>query len=240
MKCDNAEFKVKDSVDRINEILEAKDTNYENRESLPMRDELTNTNGFHVKCSALCINFHQFSELTGFHRDLTLSKIYRAYISEVSAIMNSNPKCAEIKIAKNCVAAVFNTPFSEDIDGLLSTAGKISSLIKMFNSRFNGIIEKNKVGIGLSYGKVLVFKVGYRGSSSYEVIWIGNVVDEASKLASYGNKESTDRETMLSESIHYNLSEENKAFFSLNTTRNCYHGDIANFFMDRWYKQNYP
>jgi class 3 adenylate cyclase len=240
MKCDHADFKVKDSVDRIKQISETKDTNYQKGDYFPAHDELTNTNGFYVKCSALCVSFHDLYEFSGCQTDLSLTKIYRAYISEVAAIMNSNPKCAEIKIAKNCIWGVFNTPFSEDIDELLSTAGKISSLINMINSKFAGSTKKMKIGIGMSYGEALVFKVGYKGSSSDEVIWMGDVIEEASKLASYGNKEATDRQTMLSESIHYNLSNENKAIFSPNSARNCYHGDIANLFMDKWYKQHCP
>jgi class 3 adenylate cyclase len=238
MKCDHADFKVKDSVERIKQIFETKDTNYQKGDYFPARDELTNTNGFYVKCSVLCVDFHQLHEISKLQTNLVLTKIYRAYISEVAAIINSNPKCAEIKIAKNCITGVFNTPFSEDIDELLSTAGKISSLINMMNTRFEGVIEKMRIGIGMSYGEALVFRVGYKGSSSDEVIWMGDVIDEASRLASYGNKECTDRQTMLSESIHYNLSNENKGFFTSNAARNCYHGDIANLFMDRWYKQH--
>ena len=94
------------------------------------------------------------------------------------------------------------------------------------------------IGIGMSYGKGLVVKVGHKGSSAYEIIWMGSVVEEASKLASYGNKESTDKESMVSEVTYYNLNEENRKILSLNSARNCFHGDIVNSYINKWYKQH--
>ena len=38
------------------------------------------------------------SEQTDFAKNKIQAKPYRAYLSEVTAVMNSNPKCAEINI----------------------------------------------------------------------------------------------------------------------------------------------
>ncbi|MGD0451435.1 MAG: adenylate/guanylate cyclase domain-containing protein [Candidatus Bathyarchaeia archaeon] len=241
MKTDHAEYNVKDSVDRINQIVTAQDSNYEERDRIPARNELTYINGFYVKCSALCVDIRKSPELTNFHTNIADIKLYRVFISEVTAVMNGNPKCAEINIADGSVWGVFDTPFQEDVDEVFSTAARISSLIDIMNYKLKkNNLKEIAIGVGMSYGKALAVKTGYRGSGVGEVIWMGNVIEEASKLASYGNKESTDKETMISEITYYNLNEKNREILSYNPTRNCYHGDIINTYMETWYKQHNP
>jgi class 3 adenylate cyclase len=241
MKSDHAEYNVKDSVDRINQIITAQDSNYEERDRIPTRNELTYINGFYVKCSALCVDIRKSPELPDFHANIAHVKLYRAFISEVTAVMNGNPKCAETYINDNSVLGVFDTPFQEDVDEVFSTGAQISSLIDIMNYKFRkSNLNEIKIGIGLSYGKALAVRAGYKGSGVNEIIWMGNVVEEASKLASYGNKESTDKESMVSEITYYNLNEKNREILSFNPARNCYHGDIVNTYMNLWYKQHCP
>ena len=83
-----------------------------------------------------------------------------------------------------------------------------------------------------------MIKAGYKGSGINEVVWIGDVVNEASKLASYGNKESGDKEIMVSSVIYQNLKDENKGFLAWNDVRECYHGNIVSKYMNDWYVQN--
>lgn len=101
-------------------------------------------------------------------------------------------------------------------------------------------LKEITIGLGMSYGKALAVKTGFKGSGVGEVIWMGNAVEEAKKLASYGNKEVADKETMISEITYYNLNEKNREILSYNKARNCYHGDIINTYMDNWHKQHTP
>lgn len=240
MRSEHTKYDLEDSVDRIDQIISVGD-NYEERETIPHLRDLTFTNGFYVKCSALCVDIRNLLEQSDFTENRLLTKIYRAYISEVTAVMNGNPKCAEVNIVRGSVLGVFDTPFQEDVDEVFSTAAKISSIVDIMNYKFKkNNLNEITIGIGFSYGKGFVMKAGYKGSSVYEVIWMGNIVDEASKLASYGNKESTDRESMVSEITYYNLNEDNRKILSFNSTRNCYHGDVVNSYINKWYKQHCP
>ncbi len=241
MKTDHAEYNVKDSVDRINQILSAQDSSYEERDQIPSRNELTYINGFYVKCCVLCVDIRKSPELTDSQTNIAHVKLYRASISEVMAVMNGNPKCAEINIVGDCVKGVFNTPYQEDVDEVFSTGAKISTLVDIINYKFKkNNINEIKIGIGVSYGKALAVKAGYKGSSVGEVVWMGNAVNEASKLAAFGNKEVTDKESMFSEITYYNLNEKNREILSFNSARNCYHGDVVNSYMKMWYKQHCP
>lgn len=143
------------------------------------------------------------------------------------------------KYMLDCVSGIFDTPSQTDIDSVFSTSAKVSSLIDILNYKLKvNKIREITVGIGAAWGRALMVKAGYKGSGINEVIWMGNVVNEASKLASYGNRENYDKEIMVSTAFHYNLNEANKKLLELNTIRNCYHGNVINTAMDAWYQQN--
>jgi class 3 adenylate cyclase len=241
MKANKIEYNVDDSVARINEILSATDASYEELDYIPVRELLTFTNGFYVNCAAVFVDIRKSSELTDFHKNRVLAKLYRAYISEVSAVMNGNSLCAEINVVGDCVSGIFDTPKRPNIDSVFSTAAEIASLIKILNYRLkmNNITEL-RVGIGVAWGRALMVKAGYKGSGINEVVWMGNVVNEASKLASYGNRESYDKQIMVSSDFYYNLNDDNKKLLELNNVRNCYHGYLVDIYMNNWYKQNCP
>lgn len=241
MESDHIEYNLEDSVKRINEIISAGDLSYEERNSIPARSALAYTNGFYVMCSALFVDIRESSDLTDFHRTRVLAKLYRAYISEVSAVINGNEKCAEINVVGDCVSGVFDTPYQSDINDVFSTSAQISSIIDIMNYRFKkNNMKEITVGIGIAYGKALMIKAGYKGSGISEVIWMGDVVNEASKLASYGNKEYSDKEIMVSTTFYDNLNENNKKLLTLNPIRKCYHGNVVNTSMNSWYEQNCP
>lgn len=239
MKSDQIEYNLEDSVGRINEILLAADNSYEEKDSIPSRDQLTFTNGFYVNCSAIFVDIRKSSELTDFHKNRVLAKLYRAYISEVVAVMNGNVNCAEINVVGDCVSGVFDTPKKPDIDGVFSTAAKVSSLVDILNCRLRTYkIREITVGIGAAWGRAMMVKAGYNGSGINEVVWMGDVMNEASKLAGYGNKEYGDKEIMVSSNFYFNLSDDNKKLLECNDKRKCYQGYVINQYMNNWYQEN--
>jgi len=241
MKSDHKEFKLKDSVERIDQIISSRDDCFAELDGIPSRNSLTFTNGFYVKCSVLFVNIHEPAGLNDSNPQTENLKLYRACVSEAIAVMNSNEKCLEINVVENVVSGVFNTPWRENVDDVFTTAAKISSIVEIINCKFKkNCSKKATLGMGLSYGKALMVRAGYRGSSVTDVIWMGDVIKEAATLATYGNKEPTDRETMVSELFYYNLSEQNKKLLTLNSFRNCYNGDVLNSYFNNWQKLNCP
>lgn len=227
------------SFERIDEILKASDSNFEELNEIPSREKLTYTNGYYVNCSALFVDIRDSSELPKTHRRPTLAKIYRAYISEVVAIMNGNVSCAEIVINGDSVAGIYNTPLKSHLDGVFSDAARVASLVKVLNSKLRRKdISEIRVGIGASWGRALMIQAGYSGSTINDVVWMGDVVNEACKLCNYALNTSSDRQIMVSDNFHYNLNEENQKLLSRNKDRGCYHGSVVNVWMDEWYENN--
>ena len=96
-------YDVEKSASRMDDILNASNSNYCDKTSIPARSSLTYTNGYYVDVTALFIEIVGSSDMTSEHKRPTLAKMYRAFISECTAIMNASEHCKEININGDCV-----------------------------------------------------------------------------------------------------------------------------------------
>lgn len=228
------------SFSRLDEILAASQSNYEEVKELPDRDRLTYSNGFYAYCSALFVDIRDSSKLPDLYKRPALAKLYRAYISEMVAIMNGNEQAREINIVGDCVWGVFNTPLKKHIDGVFSTAARANSLVKVLNYKLGktGYSTPIKVGIGMSYGRALMIKAGFSGSGISDVIYMGDVVNHAAKLAAQGSNGYAVPPMMIGEVFASNLNEDNAKNVTKDSARGCYTTHIVNVAMNNWYEQN--
>ena len=130
-------YKVEDSAKRMDDILDTDDNDYKDKEnSIPKRSDLTFKDGFYVNVTAVFIDIVDSSKLTDGHKRPTLAKMYRAFLSECVAIMNSWDMCKEININGDCVWGVFETPKKSDIDNVISVAAQLSSMVNMIEAKY--------------------------------------------------------------------------------------------------------
>src|SRR5205085_12641270 len=107
-----------------------------------------------------------------------------------------------------------------DIDGVFTTAARINSLIDVLNCRLKKRnIDPIRAGIGMSYGRALMIKAGYKGSSINDVVWMGDVVNEAAKLCSAGSKNSWDPPIVISSVFYNNLNDHNKGLLTYSSPK---------------------
>lgn len=178
------------SLGRLDEILNQPSGSFEETESLPDRDRLTFTNGFYSFCTALFVDIRDSSELPDKYKRPRLAKIYRAFISEAVAILNSDYYVREVNIVGDCVWGVYKTPQKSDINDIFSLACRLNALENVLNVKMKkkGYDTPIYFGIGLSYGRALMIKAGYKGSGINDVVYMGDVVNQAAHLASRGGK----------------------------------------------------
>lgn len=227
------------SLCRLDEILNADSKSYEEKDRIPKRSSLTYTNGFYVNCTAVFVDICDSSRYPEKHTRPVLAKIYRSFISEVIAIFNDNENCREVNVQGDCVWAVFDTPYQKDLRNVLFNCAQVNSLINILNFKLQQKEYKTfRVGIGVDYGRALMIKAGYNGSSINEVVWMGDVVNQASNLCSYGNQSSNDNIIMISSIVYQNLENTKEEmwrdWFTWNPSRSCYHGNIISEDMDNW------
>jgi class 3 adenylate cyclase len=239
MESNHKYYSIDESVSRLDEILESSDTSFEELNSIPSRDRLSYKNGFYVNCSCIYMDIRQSSKLTDKYKRPTLAKIYRCYISEAVAILNSSSKCAEINIHGDAVWGVFDTPYKSDIDDSFSVVAQLSSVIDITNCRMKRVgIAPIVVGIGVDYGRALMIKAGYKNSGLNDIVWMGDVVNQAAKLGHQGNASLSDNEIMVSDDFYDNLNDGNKKLLVRHYTYRCYHGNVVNTVMNDWVEKN--
>ncbi len=233
-------YKVEDSASRMDDILDANDNNYCDKDSIPARSDLTFKNGYYVDVTAIFIDIVGSSDMTDEHKRPTLAKMYRSFLSECVAIINAEEACKEININGDCVWGVFDTPYKSDIDNVISASARLNSMIKILNYK----LRKKKyseisVGIGIDYGRALMVKAGYSGSGLNDIIWMGDVVNSACHLCNKAGRNG--REVIIISSVVYNnLNEHNQGLFTSYSDgySTKYEGNIINTSMDEWYKEN--
>lgn len=238
METNHINYDVEKSSKRIDDILNASNTDFEELEEIPSRDKLTFTNGFYIKVGALFVDIRDSSDLTDEHKRPTLAKLYRSYISEVVAVINSFEDCKEINIVGDCVSAIFNARYKSQLQAMFSCSAKINSLIKILNYKLKKKnIQTISIGIGLAYGRALMVKAGYSGSSINDVVWMGDVVNEASNLCNKANKGSNQC-ILVDGDAQCNLTDDDKKLLSYNYNEQCYEGNIINCAMEEWHNEN--
>lgn len=234
-------YKVEDSAKRIDDILNANDNDYiDNGSTIPARENLTYKNGYYVNITAIFIDIADSSQLTDGHRRPTLAKMYRCFLSECVAIMNSYEHCKEININGDCVWGVFETSTKQQVDMVIDTAAKLNSMIKILNYKLKKKkYDEIRVGIGIDDGTALMIRAGYSGSGLNDIIWMGNVVNSACHLANIAGRNG--RKTLLITSFVYNnILVKTQKFFSKCTINNYtyYEGNVVWKSMRKWYEEN--
>lgn len=224
------------SLERLDEILNSTST-FDEKNSIPKRSDLTYTNGFYVKCSVLFVDLRGSSKIPKVLQKKVLAKIYRSCINEIVAILNGFSICKEINIVGDCVCAIFESTSKTHIDDVLQAAAQVNSLISILNYKLGKKGYKTiKAGIGLSSEHVLMFKAGY--STINDVVWMGNAVNQASKMCSKANKNEI-KQIVITPLFYKDLCEGSQKYFTKSKffEEEYYHCDVADMDMNNWLKE---
>lgn len=229
------------SSSRIKEVLDQPAGQFVETDDLPNRDKLTYTNGFYGRCSAVFVDIRSSSQLPKKYRRPTLAKIYRAFISEMVAVLNSDPYVREVNIVGDCVWAVYNTPQKTDIDDVFQIAYTANTLCKLLNCRLRKKeIDDLKIGIGVDFGRVLMIKAGHSGSGINDVVYMGDVVNRAAHLAHKAGR-GWEHPIWAGPDFQCNLNEHNRSLLAQKydlEVGTVYTGHVVRTDMNEWVEEN--
>lgn len=82
-----------------------------------------------------------------------------------------------------------------------------------------------------------MIKAGNDGSAINDVVWMGDVVNQACHLCNEANSGLFDKRVFLSNIIYDNLNDNNKALCSKDGGRDIYQADVVNINMSEWLKE---
>lgn len=235
----NRPYNFENSFDRLQEILDSSET-FEQVDSVPNSDTLSYSNGYYFKCYSIFIDIRDSSTLPSQYQKRTLAKIYRAYISEVVALFQSSSNCKEINIVGDSVWGIYTAKIKDDISEVFQAAYRACSIINTLNYKLcKKGIDPIKVGIGIDKGNALMILAGFKGSGINDVIYMGGVVNNASKLCSKGGK-SGNGSIAISNDVFNDLQGKNngtteyQTFFSKNYLEDFYHVTMHAIDMNAW------
>lgn len=184
-------YDYKGSEKRVIDILTSK-TNVVNAKSIPFsEDQFTYENGIKSWVGALFVDIRNSTNYFKNNKPDIISRIMRAFCSEVISILKTDNNFRQIGIRGDCIYGIFSTPNKEDLKCILNNACMINTFQIFFQKiLYNNSMPNFKIGIGLGCSEDLVIKVGKKGTGINDLIWIGDAVIDACKLSSEGNKDS--------------------------------------------------
>ena len=245
-------YDYKDSKRRVDDILSSK-TEIVKKDKIPSNDdEFTYSNGIKSWVGAIFVDMVGSSELCKTADEKT-ARIFRAFCSEIIAILKDDSNYRQIGIRGDCVYSINTAHYKKDLVDMFNSAVRIHTFMKMFRKQLqNHGYEPIKAGIGLGCSEDLIIKAGQTGSGINDKIWIGKAVVDASKLGDKAFRNGVDpiaMSTLFYDNVHELLEKENDGYKNwikaykdnLNgyySSTEFYHCDIIFTDFDNWIKEN--
>lgn len=181
-------YDYKKGKERVVEIL-TNELDVEEIDELPADENLTYSNAYKSWVTGIFVDIRDSTSLFTKENKKDVSRVIRAFTSEVLEILRDKSNLREIGIRGDCIYAVYTTPRKNQINQIMTDAAYINSLLKMLNKLFR---EKDlpeiKAGIGISSAQELVVKAGRKGTGLNNKVWIGDAVTKSANFSGLGNK----------------------------------------------------
>ncbi|MBE6075094.1 MAG: adenylate/guanylate cyclase domain-containing protein [Selenomonas ruminantium] len=190
----------------INESL-----SYPERDNIPKESSLTYDNGFYVNVVAIYTDIVGSSKLLAGHKIPTLARLYREFIAK--AIEKSYGSSQYITIQGDCVGSVFDVTQEKDMDFLLNIALSIDSMQRELADKYRKQSINFGAGIGMAYGRALMIKAGLKGTGINDILWIGDVVNQACHFCNAAGRNGHGS-IIISDRVYNKLNAENQENFS--------------------------
>ncbi|HIP12650.1 MAG TPA: adenylate/guanylate cyclase domain-containing protein [Arcobacter sp.] len=244
MQVEFSKYDYKKSRNRMDSILNNDSEEIILKENkFPLESLLTFTNIITSTVDIIAIDIRKSTELSealAKNRIKKLTKIYRVYISEVTAVMKGNLNIERIYIEGDGVWAVFKSvKNTNNIPRVFDTASQISAIVETMNVKLRDMnYPFIEVGIGIETGKTYYAKAGYKGVGINAEVWVGNIVNKAFKLCSFANKNKI-KEIVVSENVYVKLDEKQQKNLKKYKKENIFHGAVISEQMYKeWLKHN--
>ncbi|EEM44242.1 hypothetical protein bthur0005_60520 [Bacillus thuringiensis serovar pakistani str. T13001] len=150
--------------------------------------------------------------------------------------------------------------FAGDIEGAESPVIEALQAASMSNAMMNALnvkykkkwkdFDELKAGIGVAYGRALVIKAGFSGSGIKDLVYMGDVVNKASKMCGLAYKEYTSHAICVTGEVYvsagtYIANHENQQTFqdfltekNHNTFGSVYVGNFYRISINNWAEDN--
>lgn len=201
-------YDFKKGKENVIEILNST-MDVEQKNIIPSNEnEFTYDNGIKTNVAALFIDIRNSTRYFKNNGPKTISKVIRAFCSEIISILKEDKNSRQIGIRGDCVYCIYTAPDVDVLVNILDTAVTINTFQLMFQEILeNKNIPNFEIGIGLGLGSDIVIKAGKKYSDIKDYIWIGDAVIDACNNSSLGN--SGNFKTIVINDAFYNKVKNN-------------------------------
>ncbi|MGL5988605.1 adenylate/guanylate cyclase domain-containing protein [Cetobacterium sp.] len=201
-----ATYDYKAGKKRVEEILNNK-LEVKEQEKIPKDENFTYSNGYYGWVSSIFVDIRDSTTIFSKSDKEEVSKMIRAFTSEIIEILRGDDNEREIGIRGDCVYCIYTTPLILDIVEIMDKASWINTYMNMLNKLLkNKGFDQIKAGIGVATNKELVVKAGRKDTGINNKVWIGDAVSKASKLSGLGDTYNT-RRICITPTVYNNIIE---------------------------------
>lgn len=238
MKTIPSSYDIERSIERIDDILDTDISSFKSIKSIPQADRLEYTKSYCCNVGVIFIEVRQTWDMRDEFKRFNIGRMYRTYISEITALLNSFEDCKEIKVFGNQIMGIFESQYKKQLENMFKAGAKLNALVEILNYKFKmKDISPIQVGIGLDYGRAILVRSGFDGGRLLDSAWIGDVINSAMNLGYNSNRDNS-RNILVGVKLAKNLGEKEQRLLSPNKVLNCYEGNIANGHMTKWFREN--
>ena len=208
VKCGVLMYDYKESKKRVEEILNS-ELEIKHQKYLPESMKIEFDKGYYTWVSSIFIDIRDSSNLFKTTDDKKISKLSKAFISELIAIIRASDNLRLSRIVGDCACAIYTAPNPEDLKDLYEKASICNTYIKMLNILLKEHdLPSFKAGIGLGYSEVLLVNTARGEIDIDDKIWIGDAVIDACNFSSVANKDEY-KEIVMSKEFYDNIAKIN-------------------------------
>jgi class 3 adenylate cyclase len=217
---------IEESIGRINTLLAENDNTYGQFTVFPHKWQEESLKGIYVNAAILYFDLKKTANLFSNHSIATVAKIIRTYISEITAVLKSLPKCKGVVLDGDNIYGVFDASLTSGLDNIFALAVIGKSILEIMNYKLsNQQMPLIGAGIGIDFGKVLMVKTEFK--TVQEPVWLGDVIYFAARFSHLANQAEGGSHIFLSRLVYHHLSREYQGFCQLNEPLNCYQSTVT-------------
>lgn len=221
-----AQYNFTDSLKRINDMI-GFNPNDNKLPFVPRLEEITENKSYSVNVTVMLIKV----DASVVVRDNTLSKrnlSVNSFLSELTAVCQSNENCRDIIITLSSVMVVYSTPKKVDVDSVIDDAARIRSLAMVIHKLDEKISIKTTFAI--DYGQVIMNAI-VTSPTQKRYVWTGGPVEEVQKMID----KATQGQGILSDVIWKNINQDNQKLFKGDSISGPYYkGNVVNILINNW------
>lgn len=212
---------IEESIQRIDSLLAERNEAFTACITFPHKWQEEALNGIYVNAAVVYFDLKKTAKLFSNHSISTVAKILRTYISEITSILKSLPKCKGVVLDGDNIYGVYDASLTTGLDNVFALAVIGKSILEVLNHKLSmQQMPTVSAGIGIDFGKVLMVKTEFKQVK--EPVWLGDVIYFAARFSHLANQAEGGSHIYLSRVVYQSLGKEYQNLCQMHPSQEWY------------------